>query len=192
MEEEILKIYDNLYNVIGVAPRSEVHKKGLLHQVVHLWMMEVKNGEKWLYFRQRSMHRKDFPGLYDLISSGHIDPEETFEDAIIENTANKLGVVLTRDDIRHIGNIRQVVDKGDYHDNAFCQIYFCQVSNPEFHLHYVENVVKMQLRRLPLLAAGPDRPGAAVQGRRHAAVQHLQERLVAPGERIPGRSQPLY
>ena len=30
MEEEILKIYDNLYNVIGVAPRSEVHKKGLL------------------------------------------------------------------------------------------------------------------------------------------------------------------
>ena len=45
---------------------------------------------------------------------------------------------------------------------------------------------------LPLLAAGPDRPGAAVQGRRHAAVQHLQERLVAPGERIPGRSQPLY
>ena len=144
MEEEILKIYDNLYNVIGVAPRSEVHKKGLLHQVVHLWMMEVKNGEKWLYFRQRSMHRKDFPGLYDLISSGHIDPEETFEDAIIENTANKLGVVLTRDDIRHIGNIRQVVDKGDYHDNAFCQIYFCQVSNPEFHLHYVENVVKMR------------------------------------------------
>ena len=45
MEEEILKIYDNLYNVIGVAPRSEVHKKGLLHQVVHLWMMEVKNEE---------------------------------------------------------------------------------------------------------------------------------------------------
>ena len=50
MEEEILKIYDNLYNVIGVAPRSEVHKKGLLHQVVHLWMMEVKNGEQMAVF----------------------------------------------------------------------------------------------------------------------------------------------
>ena len=183
MEEEILKIYDNLYNVIGVAPRSEVHKKGLLHQVVHLWMMEVKNGEKWLYFRQRSMHRKDFPGLYDLISSGHIDPEETFEDAIIENTANKLGVVLTRDDIRHIGNIRQVVDKGDYHDNGF---------QPGIPSALRGKCGKNALRRLPLLAAGPDRPGAAVQGRRHAAVQHLQERLVAPGERIPGRSQPLY
>ena len=96
MEEEILKIYDNLYNVIGVASRSEVHAKGLLHQVVHLWMMEEKEGEKWLYFRQRSRHRKDFPGLYDLISSGHIDPEETFEEAIIENTAEKLGEIYRR------------------------------------------------------------------------------------------------
>lgn len=144
MEEEILKIYDNLYNVIGVASRSEVHARGLLHQVVHLWMMEEKEGEKWLYFRQRSKHRKDFPGLYDLISSGHIDPEETFEEAIIESTAEKLGITLSKEDLVHIGNIRQIVDKGDYHDNAFCQIYFCRVTDPVFHLHFVEDVVKMR------------------------------------------------
>lgn len=103
-----------------------------------------EGGEKWLYFRQRSKTRKDFPGLYDLISSGHIDPEETFEEAIIENTSAKLGISLSREDLTHIGNIRQIVDKGDYHDNAFCQIYFCQVKSPSFHLHYVENVVKMR------------------------------------------------
>lgn len=107
-------------------------------------MMEVKDGEKWLYFRQRSKTRKDFPGLYDLISSGHIDPEMTFEEAIIDNTAGKLGIKLSREDLIHIGNIRQIVDKGDYHDNAFCQIYFCQVKEPVFHLYYVEDVVKMR------------------------------------------------
>lgn len=147
MGEETLKIYDNLYNVIGVATRSEVHAKGLLHQVVHLWMMEVKDGQKWLYFRQRSKQLKDFPGLYDLISSGHIDPEETFEQAIIESTSHKLGISLPHSDLVHIGNMRQTVDEGNYHDNAFCQVYFCQVSNPTFHLddlHDVECVVKMR------------------------------------------------
>ena len=96
MSEEILKIYDNLYNVIGIATRSQVHAEGLLHQVVHLWMMEIKDGEKWLYFRQRSKEQSVFPGFYDLISSGHIDPEETFEEAIIDNVKEQLGVTIPK------------------------------------------------------------------------------------------------
>jgi len=144
MSEEILKIYDNLYNVIGVADRSQVHAEGLLHQVTHLWMMEIKDGEKWLYFRQRSLEQKIFPGLYDLISSGHIDPEETFEEAIIDNVKEQLGVSIPRQDLVHIGNIRQIIDREDYHDNAFCQIFFCRVTDPVFRLHGVEDVVKMR------------------------------------------------
>ena len=42
MEEKNYKIYDSLYNVIGVAPYEEVHTKGLLHQVVHFWLAEKK------------------------------------------------------------------------------------------------------------------------------------------------------
>ena len=144
MSEDILKIYDNLYNVIGVANRSQVHSEGLLHQVTHLWMMEIKDGEKWLYFRQRSMDLEMFPGLYDLISSGHIDPEETFEEAIIDNVKEQLGVVIPKQALVHIGNIRQIIDREDYHDNSFCQIFFCQVNAPVFCLNGVEDVVKMR------------------------------------------------
>lgn len=42
MEEKNYKIYDSLYNVIGVAPYEEVHTKGLLHQVVHFWLAEKR------------------------------------------------------------------------------------------------------------------------------------------------------
>lgn len=42
MEEKNYKIYDSLYNVIGVAPYEEVHTQGLLHQVVHFWLAEKR------------------------------------------------------------------------------------------------------------------------------------------------------
>jgi len=144
MKEEILKIYDNLYNVIGVATRAQVHSEGLLHQVVHLWLLEKKEGQTWLYFRQRPKDIGVFPLLYDLVSGGHIDPEATFEEAIIENVKNQTGLDISKESIVHIGNIRQVVDKDNYHDNAFCQIYLCQVTDPYFALNGVQKIVKMR------------------------------------------------
>lgn len=48
MEEKNYKIYDSLYNVIGVAPYEEVHTKGLLHQVVHTLLVSRKKGESAL------------------------------------------------------------------------------------------------------------------------------------------------
>jgi 8-oxo-dGTP pyrophosphatase MutT (NUDIX family) len=76
MSNELLTIYDDEMNETGVAARDEVHAKGLLHQVVHCWVVSRWNGETWLYFQQRSHTKKDFPGLYDLAVGGHIDAGE--------------------------------------------------------------------------------------------------------------------
>ena len=48
MEEKNYKIYDSLYNVIGVAPYEEVHTQGLLHQVVHFWLAEKKDDHTYI------------------------------------------------------------------------------------------------------------------------------------------------
>ncbi len=133
MKEEIIKIYDEMYNQIGAKPQSVVHEKGLLHQVVHLWMYEKIDGEMWIYFRQRS-NDKIFPGLYDLICSGHMDPDETFEESIIYHVENELGYQMDKHDLKHIGNLRQLIELKDYHDNAFCQIYAVPVHNPVFNV----------------------------------------------------------
>ena len=55
MEEKNYKIYDSLYNVIGVAPYEEVHTQGLLHQVVHFWLAEKKDDQLWFYLQQRTI-----------------------------------------------------------------------------------------------------------------------------------------
>ena len=143
---DIVKIYDDMFNLIGAEKWSVVHEKGLLHQVVHLWIYGDDAQGRWLYFIQRSKQREDFPGLLDLPVSGHIDPEETFSHTVVALTQECLGLKLLPERLKHAGNIHQVIDSGNYHDNAFCQVYVkeIQLPVPEFEIHGPEMLFKVK------------------------------------------------
>ena len=145
-KEDIVKIYDDMFNLIGAEKWSVVHEKGLLHQVVHLWIYGDDAQGRWLYFIQRSKQREDFPGLLDLPVSGHIDPEETFSHTVVALTQECLGLKLLPERLKHAGNIHQVIDSGNYHDNAFCQVYVkeIQLPVPEFEIHGPEMLFKVK------------------------------------------------
>lgn len=145
-KDDIVKIYDDMFNLIGTEKWSVVHEKGLLHQVVHLWIYSKEDQKKWLFFVQRSKTREDFPGLYDLPVSGHIDPEETFSHAVVTLTEKRLGLKLFPEFLKHVGNIRQVIDQGSYHDNAFCQVYVKKIEMPvpEFEIQDAEMLFKVE------------------------------------------------
>lgn len=144
-KDDIVKIYDDMFNLIGAEKWSVVHEKGLLHQVVHLWIYGDDAQGRWLYFIQRSKQREDFPGLLDLPVSGHIDPEETFSHTVVALTQECLGLKLLPERLKHAGNIHQVIDSGNYHDNAFCQVYVkeIQLPVPEFEIHGPEMLFKV-------------------------------------------------
>ena len=145
-KDDIVKIYDDMFNLIGAEKWSVVHEKGLLHQVVHLWIYGDDAEGRWLYFIQRSKQREDFPGLLDLPVSGHIDPEETFSHTVVALTQECLGLKLLPERLKHAGNIHQVIDSGNYHDNAFCQVYVkeIQLPVPEFEIHGPEMLFKVK------------------------------------------------
>lgn len=145
-KDDIVKIYDDMFNLIGAEKWSVVHEKGLLHQVVHLWIYGNDAQGRWLYFIQRSKQREDFPGLLDLPVSGHIDPEETFSHTVVALTQECLGLKLLPERLKHAGNIHQVIDSGNYHDNAFCQVYVkeIQLPVPEFEIHGPEMLFKVK------------------------------------------------
>ncbi len=125
-----VKVYDEMFNLIGVKDWEVVHREGLLHQVVHLWIYSDTTDGRWLFFIQRSADRKYYPDLYDLPISGHIDPEETFSEAIERLYAQQFGAQLSKENMTHVGNHLQVIDDGDYHDNAFCQVYVSKINEP--------------------------------------------------------------
>ena len=99
MEEKNYKIYDSLYNVIGVAPYEEVHTQGLLHQVVHFWLAEKKDDQLWLYLQKRAKDDIVYKGAYDILTSGHIDPEETHEEAMVHQIKEQLGLFLEKEQL---------------------------------------------------------------------------------------------
>lgn len=175
-DNELLKIYDNLFNVIGVATRKEVHEKGLLHQVVHLWMYEHINNEQWLYFQKRPTSVKLYPNTYGLIAYSHIDPEETFKEAMLRELKEELSFTLQPKALHHAGNIRQVIDEGDYHDNAFCQVYFCQVQNPQMVLSKPEQVIKTKLDSFHAFVKGDNNscPAYTLDGKLLGNLDHTK------------------
>lgn len=144
MEEKNYKVYDSLYNVIGVAPYEEVHTQGLLHQVVHFWLAEKKENQLWFYLQKRADNDIVYKGAYDILTSGHIDPEETHEEAMVHQIKEQLGLSFQKEQLTYIGHIHQQIKKGTYFDNAFVQSYLYVTDHAEKDFAGADNVVKVK------------------------------------------------
>ena len=143
-KDEMLSFYDNELNEIGIALRSEIHSKGFLHKVVHCWIIEKADNEKWIYFQQRSYDKKDFPGLYDIAAAGHVDAGEEAEVAVIRETKEEIGIEIDSKKLRFIGSIREKMYLDNFDNNEICEVYLYAIENPKFELgHEVEKMVKI-------------------------------------------------
>lgn len=145
-KDEMLSVYDDQLNELGIALRSEIHLKGFLHKVVHCWIIEEKDNEKWIYFQQRSYKKKDFPGLYDISAAGHVDIGEEAEAAVSRETEEEIGIAIAPEKLKFIGSIREKMYLDNFHNNEICDVYLYSIENPKFKLgHEVEKIVKISL-----------------------------------------------
>jgi isopentenyldiphosphate isomerase/intracellular septation protein A len=91
LKEEWFPVVDPEGRIIGKAPRSVCHngQSMLLHPVVHLHLFN-KEGE--LFLQKRSMTKDIQPGKWDTSVGGHIDLNETVEDALKREAREELGI----------------------------------------------------------------------------------------------------
>ena len=75
MAEEMLTVYNDQMEPVGVAPRSQAHAQGLRHLVAHCWVISPREDGVWIWFQKRAKDKADFPGYYD-IAVGVISPTE--------------------------------------------------------------------------------------------------------------------
>ena len=94
-EQEIFSVYDDDGKPLGQMKRGQVHRLGLWHEVVHCWMYARQGDTVWLYFQQRAASKKDFPGFYDLSSTGHVDAHEEHAQAVLREVREETGLTLT-------------------------------------------------------------------------------------------------
>lgn len=143
-KEETLLFYDDELNESGIATRSEIHSKGLLHQVVHCWIVDEVCKEKWIYFQQRSYGKKDFPGLYDISAAGHVDIGEEAEVAAKRETQEEIGIVINPKKLKFIGSVREEMRLDNFINNEICYVYLYSIENPKFEIgHEVEKMAKV-------------------------------------------------
>lgn len=142
--DDILKIYDDEYNCIGTATREEVHTKGLLHQVAHVWMFQWENGDPYIMVQKRLKNRDLYPEKYDIIQTTHFEPQESYEEGIAHSLDFYLGAKLSNEDLTHLGSVRQHIDQGDYHDNALIQVFALTVKKALFIMPETEEILKVR------------------------------------------------
>lgn len=146
MKDEFLEIFDETMVSKGLKKRSEIHKDGDLHQVVHCWGYEKVNDEIWIYFQQRSFNKKDYAGLYDLLATGHINDYENITNAVIRETFEETGIKINKDRLIYMGRVRQNTFNEKIKDNEMTNVFIYELENHKFNPNNeVERMIKIKL-----------------------------------------------
>ena len=96
---ELLTVYDADGRACGERPRAVVHAQGLFHHVCHLWVVGKRDGVCGIWLQQRQFDRPLFPGGFDLTSTGHIDPGETPQTAVLREAREESGQRYSRGEV---------------------------------------------------------------------------------------------
>ena len=86
---EIFDVVNDRDEVIGSAPRNEVHRLGLMHRATHVL---VFNSRGELFLQKRSQKKDRQPGLWDSSASGHVDKGETYDACAARELKEELGL----------------------------------------------------------------------------------------------------
>jgi len=90
-KKEKLNIVDEKDNIIGEDTRENIHKKGLLRREVHVWLY---NNEGGVLFQKRALNKDTFPGLLDASIGGHVELNETYEEAAIKEAKEETDIMI--------------------------------------------------------------------------------------------------
>src|SRR6266542_5461370 len=87
--EEMVDLVDEDDRVVGVAPRSEVRARNLLHREV---AAICRNSAGAIYVHRRTDTKDVFPGLYDMWVAGVVSSGETYAQAVRRELEEELGI----------------------------------------------------------------------------------------------------
>lgn len=100
----MLNIVDENDNIIGEESREKIHKDGLLHREVHVW---IHNGQGELLFQKRSKTKDTCPGTLDASVGGHVEIGDSYEKTALKELEEETGLVAQASDLVYMGKLRR-------------------------------------------------------------------------------------
>jgi len=89
---------------MGIKPKSFCHSASpnVYHKPVWIW---IYNDAGQILVQKRSANKKNFPGLFDMPSAGHVHAGEKLIDACVRETFEELGVKVKGEEFHFEGEI---------------------------------------------------------------------------------------
>lgn len=148
-KEEMLDIFDESMNLLGSAPRSEVHEKGYWHQTFHCWVVSREHDQTYVLFQRRHPLKDTFPDKLDISCAGHLQAGETAADGVRE-LQEELGLSVSFDQLAQVGVIPDSGRDGQLIDNEFCHVFLYTCNQPlrqyKLQADEVVGLVKLEAR----------------------------------------------
>lgn len=126
MNEEIFDVVNERDEVVGAAPRGEVHRRALRHRAAHVLVFNAR-GE--VFLQRRSPAKDCFPGAWDTSAAGHLDRGEDYDACAVREVREELGVALAAPP-RRLFKLEARPETGW----EFCWVYRAEAEGP-FTLH---------------------------------------------------------
>ena len=104
-DTRMLDVVNESDEVIDSKSRLDVHRLGLLHREIHVWMFDKENN---IFFQNRglSVFR---PGLLDATVGGHLNKGEDYIEAAIRETKEETGIIIGSDDLVFLKKLRGIL-----------------------------------------------------------------------------------
>lgn len=124
-ERELLEVVDRHDRPIGQASRGMIHRLGLRHRAVHIFVFAADGR---LYLQLRGPHKDQYPGHWDTSAAGHVAPGESYATAALRELAEELGL---QEELQVLGHVAGCVATGWEHVALFqCRTEVQPVPNP--------------------------------------------------------------
>lgn len=89
LTEEMFPVVTEEDEVVGSAPRSAVHSRGLIHRSVFFFLFDQAGR---VFVNQRSIHKKFYPEYWSILLGGHVRAGESYEEAVVREAKEEAGI----------------------------------------------------------------------------------------------------
>ena len=139
MKEEFLEIYSSSGKKTGKkATKSHIHKKGLFHATVHVWIFSERGN---VLIQKRSTKKKLNPGVWDVSVAGHVEYKEDINVAAIRETLEETGIYIKEKDLFKLGIYTSVSNYPQIIDKEFHHTYVLKIDEVKINLNYKNDEV---------------------------------------------------
>ncbi|HSX32991.1 MAG TPA: NUDIX domain-containing protein [Candidatus Saccharimonadales bacterium] len=108
LDEQHYEVLDDQGHKTGqLLDTAEVHKQGLWHETVNVWIMNPK-GEVLLQLRAPNVELA--PGTWDVAVGTHVRPSEDPANAALRCLQSEVGITVTPNQLKHLFNIQSATD----------------------------------------------------------------------------------